>query len=219
MLTTSGQRLELLDLVPLAVLVRVDGSIESAAGSAVGRDVEMPEGDQHALSATDGQVEFFDSSRFAAADLRGRDPVDALAALVAGQQPALAVADQADPRALGGLGDGVEAFDLEPGLDLEQASFGLGPAAAGGEDVAPGADAHRAQDDRRGGGLGASRLGHLPVLVADDRGNLARGIPVDQFHGQSRRTAGVTTLDLDQVLARQQVLLDVGGHRSVPIVG
>ena len=116
--TAAAECAELLDRVERVVLVRVSDAVEPAAGAAVADDIETVEGPEEALRAGERHRDFFDHRRPRAVERRGRDPHQALITLIAGDEPALWIGGDADPRA-----ELVLRHDEEP-LDLEAVRHG-----------------------------------------------------------------------------------------------
>ena len=109
---------ELLDRVERVVLVRVSDAVEPAAGAAVADDIETVEGPEQTLRRSERHRNFFDHRRPGTVERRGRDPHEALITLIAGDEPALGIGGDADPRA-----EFVFRQDEEP-LDLEAVRHG-----------------------------------------------------------------------------------------------
>ena len=106
-----------LNLVELVVAVGVDHPVKAAAvpgdPAAVHHDIQAVERPQQPLRVPDWHVDFLDVNlRGVVADLRRRDAVK-VAVLVGGDQAALVILGQRDPRALFALGHDVQQLRLE----------------------------------------------------------------------------------------------------------
>ena len=119
-LAAAGKLAEFLDLVEGVVVVGVGHAIEAAAGSAVADDVERVEGPEQSLGAGERHGNLFDKRRLRAVERGGCDPYEPLVALVAGDEPALGIGGEADPRAEILLWHDEEPLHLEAGRDGER---------------------------------------------------------------------------------------------------
>ena len=190
--------LELFDRVVVVVAVGVAGAVEAAAGAAVDGEVEGVERTEHALGAGDGEVEALDAGGLVSADGGRGDAGEALAFLVGGEEAALGVEGDGDPGAEFLARDGQEALDLEAGGDLEELARGAGQQGGAGEDVAPGIDAHGAEDlDRES----AAAVAGGPAGVGDDVGDGAVFLDQGDFHGEAGGAAVVGDGDGQLVIA------------------
>src|SRR5437763_6121328 len=103
----------------------VGDAVEATAGPAVDRDVETIERKEQPLGGGDLEIEVFDRRWLVAADLRGRDAEQAIALLVAANQPAVGINSDADPRAELFFRHVVNAPDLEARQDGERVRLPL----------------------------------------------------------------------------------------------
>src|SRR5437763_16847636 len=86
-LAAALNRLQLGHLVELASALGITQAVQTAARPAVDRDVQAAEGVEQPLRGGNLDVEAFDLCRLVAADGRRRDPAQAFALLVAGDEP------------------------------------------------------------------------------------------------------------------------------------
>ena len=122
----AGQRSEFGHFVVLIVAVGVAAAIQPAARAAVDRDVQAVERTQQAMGRGDLHAQLLDLGRFFAADGRRRNAVQSFAALVTGDDAALGIGRDRDPRTLLALGHGVKFLDLKAGEQIEHATLGVG---------------------------------------------------------------------------------------------
>ena len=177
MLAAAVDFFQRLNLVELVVAVGVDYPVKAAAvpgdPAAVHHDIQAVERPQQSLRVPDWHVDFLDVNlRGVVADLRRRDAVK-VAVLVGGDQAALVILGQRDPRALFALGHDVQQLRLEAvgqakllrGGDTRRAAAALGRL---GEHVAPRRD---------------TQLAHLPGVAP------SVGVETGRFPSGDLRTA------------------------------
>ena len=181
-----------LNLVELVVAVGVGHAVKAAAvpgdAAAVHHDVQAVERPQQPLRVADRHVDFLDVNlRGIVTDLRRRDAVK-MAVLVGGDEAALVILGQRDPRALLALGHDMQQLRLEAvgqaelirGGDTRSAAAAL---ARLGEHVAPRRD---------------TQLAHLPGIAP------AVGVEPQRLPASSLRVARAPRgVGVDDLMARR----------------
>ena len=216
MFAPAAEFLELHHFVQLVIAVGVADPVQTTPRT-IDHHVQAVERPEHSLGVRDLDGQVLDLGRLLAPQRGDGDPAQALAFLVAHQQPPLRIAGQADPRAEFVLGHGEEPFDLEPGRHVEALVAATG-ATGVGEHVAPRVVA---QGGDAGGGLPLFRVGPRSSLPLGRRDHVPRLGLVGGQHDladEGGRAPFIRDAGDQRIFARDQLSRDVDFDRLLPLL-
>src|SRR5262245_65474683 len=98
MFAAAANRRQLFNLIELIVILRRPQTMKPASRPAIDRNIKAAEGEEQALRTGDLRTDALNLGGALRANRRRGDAIEALAVLIAGDEAALRIGSEADPR-------------------------------------------------------------------------------------------------------------------------